>query len=112
LPDSPNPKKSLAARIKVLSEINKLKVCERPREKLMLAWTEIDRNDPSLVPVWLKRIHQFPFDPHGPHGIRRENDQKPITTLQCATDLVMPVRTSGNMLLANPIVDAVYLKDL
>jgi hypothetical protein len=55
----------------------------------------------------LQSVDQFVFDPRRAHGLGRQDQQEPITTLQSGADLVVPLLGSANICLAYKTPDPV-----
>lgn len=73
----------------------------------MVARFKQDRSNSVVEPVLLEGEEEFPLDPHGRHRVRRQNHDKPVTTLQRRPDLVMPLLRALNVGLTVPNRDAV-----
>ena len=65
-----------------------------------------DRSDSAVESVLLEGEQEFPLDPHGRHRVRSQYHDKPVATLQCRPDLVVPLLRALNVGLAVPDRDA------
>ena len=69
------------------------------------------RRDSSFEAVLPERVQELPLDPHGGHGVRGEDQDKPVASPERRADFVVPLPGSLDAGFAVPDRDPMAAQD-
>src|SRR5437588_570501 len=91
----------------IAREVDVLKAVQRPGQTLQRTLLEDQRNDALLITALIQCSSQFPFDPHGACGCRRNDEDEPVASVQGRADFIMPLLRTNEVDSAEPEGNAV-----
>ena len=109
---SPNAQQRSTSVIEVANEIHGLEILKSPRQHGGIAGTLPDRHNPTFIAGTPKRVEQFPPDPFGAGGLRRQNHKKPIAPRERLADFIVPLLRAEEICLAVPYRHSVLAEHL